>query len=146
MIGAGAAMTYAAGWISRGHVTVDGLALALLVSLWVGLCCASKDFSDLDGDRVAGRRTWPVILGPRAAARLLAAVAVLAAGCVVLSTALTSMSPIPAATICLGSVAVATTAVQSAGARTRTTRRRPYKAFLTTQYATNITIMIFVGT
>lgn len=143
VIGLGAALTYAAGWVAGGHVTMHDLALALSVSLWVGLCCASKDFSDIDGDRLAGRRTWPVVLGPQRAAHLLSVLAVSAATGVLVLAGVSGADPVPAAALVMGSIALAFTATRSASAPDRITRRRPYRAFLTTQYTINGAMLTF---
>jgi 4-hydroxybenzoate polyprenyltransferase len=143
VIGLGAALTYSAGWVAGGRITTHGLVLALSVSLWVGVCCASKDFSDIDGDRVAGRHTWPVVLGTRRAARVLSALAVATAVGTVVIAARFGANVAPAVTLTIGSLALAAVAVRSASAPARATRRRPYRAFISTQYATNASMLIF---
>lgn len=144
VIGVGAALTYIAGWVARGHISTKDLIMALSISLWVGLCCASKDFSDIDGDRLSGRHTWPVVLGARPAARLLAILAVTGAGCMLTTTLLTAMTVVPVAVMGTGSVALAITARSSAARSLRRVRRRPYRVFMATQYATNAAVMLFV--
>jgi 4-hydroxybenzoate polyprenyltransferase len=142
VIGLGAALTYAAGWVAGGRVTMHDLVLALSISLWVGVCCASKDFSDVDGDRVAGRRTWPVVLGPRRAAHLLSVLAV-AASALALSVAVqTGADPLPALALVFGSIMLARVASRSAIAPDRAARRRPYRTFVAAQYATNGAMLI----
>ncbi|HEY2167470.1 MAG TPA: UbiA family prenyltransferase, partial [Jatrophihabitantaceae bacterium] len=69
VIGTSAGLSYFAGAAAAGTVTTRTLCVPMSIALWVALCCAAKDFSDVDGDRLAGRRTWPVLLGHRAAAR-----------------------------------------------------------------------------
>jgi 4-hydroxybenzoate polyprenyltransferase len=142
VIGLGAALTYAAGWVAGGHITANELVVAMSVSLWVGLCCASKDFSDIDGDRLAGRHTWPVIFGPRRAAQLLSVLAVGAAVCVLIVAVELSANPLPAMSLTIGSILLARVAAQSALASDRAARRRPYRMFVTTQYAANAAMVI----
>ncbi len=137
VIGIGAALTYAAGWVAAGRFTAHDLVLAVCISAWVGLCCASKDFSDVDGDRVAGRHTWPVVLGPRRAANLLAVLALGGSTTVLVIAVATGAHPLPAATLLLGSILLAAITSRSAIASDRNVRRRPYRMFVATQYATN---------
>jgi len=78
VIGAGAAVTYGAGWATRGSLSTGHLVIGLAVAVWVGLCCGCKDFSDIEGDAAAGRRTWPVLLGRQRARTLIGALAITA--------------------------------------------------------------------
>jgi len=142
IIGLGAALTYAAGWVAGGATSVQSLAIMLIVAVWVGLCCASKDFSDVEGDRLAGRRTWPVTLGPGPAARLLAAVAIAFASTSLVLCFVSRVSIAPGCVLVAGSALVAFAAVSSAAGPDRATRRRPYRAFMATQYATNLALIV----
>ncbi|MDP9093153.1 MAG: UbiA family prenyltransferase [Actinomycetota bacterium] len=142
VIGLGAALTYAAGWAAGGRVTVHDLVLALSISLWVGVCCAAKDFSDIDGDRVAGRRTWPVVLGPRRAAHLLSVLAVAASVIALWAAVQLDATPLPALALVVGSLTLARVASKSANAPDRIARRRPYRYFVVAQYATNGAMLI----
>jgi 4-hydroxybenzoate polyprenyltransferase len=141
VIGVGAGLTYAAGSEVAGAASWARLACCSTMAAWVGLCCAAKDFSDVDGDRLAGRRTWPVIMGPRGAAVLLTVLALTgsAGGLVTARTAHTT--PLPALVLCAGSVALCLTALASGTAASRAARRRPYRVFMCTQYATNLVWM-----
>jgi 4-hydroxybenzoate polyprenyltransferase len=145
VIGIGAALTYTAGSIASAHTDLHELATTLSISLWVALCCGSKDFSDVDGDRLAGRHTWPVILGYRRAARLLSGLVVVAAGCVVVSALETGADIFPALALGAGSIGLAITALRSTPAAERRNRRRPYRVYMLTQYATNAALLIFAA-
>ena len=75
-----------------------------VIALWVGLCCAAKDFSDIDGDRAAGRRTWPVLIGGRRASRILACLAVGGAGATIGAARVAAVPALPAFVIAGGSM------------------------------------------
>ena len=142
-IGAGAGLTYVAGWGARGgHAGVAVVVVTLLVASWVGVCCGAKDFSDVDGDRVAGRRTWPVVLGPARASRLLAALAVSGALGALTATVVMGASLVPAVVLLAGSIMVAVASLRCAAATGRDVRRRPYRLFIATQYLTNLALII----
>ncbi len=145
VIGAGAALTYIAGWLARGQLTAAQLWLGLAISLWVGLCCASKDFSDVAGDALAGRRTWPVVLGARRAAVLLCALTVIATIILALTVTLTSSSTLILTALVCGSFSLIVSLLRCTDADTRTITRRPYKAFMLTQYTVNIAMALTVA-
>lgn len=145
VIGGGAGLTYAAGLVARGHARPQDVAIAGALAVWVGTCCAAKDFSDVDGDRLAGRRTWPVVFGARGAARLLGVLAVAAAGCVLGISLDADISVVPADVVAVGSAALAVSARRHGNSPDRRARRRPYRVFMTTQYATNVALIVFVG-
>jgi 4-hydroxybenzoate polyprenyltransferase len=142
VIGLGAALTYSAGWVAGGRVTMHDLVLALSISVWVGVCCASKDFSDVDGDRLAGRHTWPVVLGPLRAAHLLSVLAVVASASALLVAVRIGADPLPALALVVGSIMLARVASRSAAAPDRAARRLPYRTFVAAQYATNGAMLI----
>lgn len=145
VIGAGAAMSYGAGWVASGRVTEPALVVLSGISVWVGVCCVSKDFSDVAGDRAAGRRTWPVVLGASGAARLLATLAPVTAAGFLVSSITTRASVIPALTLLAGSIVLTGTGLRCASAADRPRRRRPYRVFMVTQYIANLSIMTFVS-
>lgn len=142
VIGGGAGLTYAAGIAAAGSLTAPRLGFCASLAAWVGLCCAAKDFSDVDGDQLAGRHTWPVILGARRAALLLGALAVVGSACVLATFYIANAPLLPVIFVFVGSVALAVTALTAGAAASRVTRRRPYRVFMSTQYATNVALMI----
>jgi 4-hydroxybenzoate polyprenyltransferase len=145
VIGLGAGLTYVAGWAARGRFSQREAAFVAALALWVALCCAAKDFSDLDGDRLAGRRTWPVLLGARSAARLLALLAMCGAAVVVVTSQLAGLTPLPAIVISTGSVVLGASAIRHADSPDRQERRRPYRVFMITQYITNGALIVLLG-
>ncbi len=143
-IGLGAGLTYFAGWLScGGHL--GNLLIDLGMAAWVGLACVAKDFSDVDGDRLAGRRTWPVILGARRAAWLAASLDVASAGALLAGSVLTGVDIAAGCALCAGSLALAVVLVRSATLTERSMRRRPYRVFMLTQYAVNLVLIAMTG-
>jgi 4-hydroxybenzoate polyprenyltransferase len=143
VIGAGAGLTYAAGLVCRGDASWREALVAAGLAVWVGVCCASKDFSDAPGDRLAGRRTWPVVLGARRGAELLAGSAVAVGSGFAVTIAVIDQHYLPAGLVlAFGSLLLAAVAVMTATSARRQTRRRSYRAFMTTQYATNLALIM----
>ena len=145
VIGSGAALTYVGGWISRGVFDTDALLISAWISAWVGLCCASKDFSDIDGDRLAGRRTWPVLVGQRRAAATLGVLGLVASAGFVTTSVATAVALAPAVVVSTGSLILAMVAIKYCAATERARRRLPYRVFMATQYSANLMMMIFAS-
>ncbi|MEV7780398.1 UbiA family prenyltransferase [Kitasatospora sp. NPDC088351] len=135
--------TYLAGFLAGGHGLDDSLLVfAGMMTLWMGgVGGVAKEFSDIEGDRSAGRLTWPIAFGVAGATRLLRLLAVgvaLAFGAFagLYSTGLLWC----AVTVLAGAVGVLAT---SGGLRDhggRPQRRRPYVAFMWTQHATHLVL------
>lgn len=144
VIGLGAALAYTAGWTLH-PVQPAGLAAEAAIATWIGMCCAAKDFSDVDGDRQDGRRTWPVVLGADRAA-LVVGVAAVGTASAAMAFAIVAPTVLPAAVVLLvGSAWLATrlhSCVRTAGDDRRGIRRRPYRAFLATQYVANLSVLV----
>ncbi|WP_133903204.1 UbiA family prenyltransferase [Actinophytocola oryzae] len=136
-------LTYLAGWSAVGGGWNTTLVVtSVAMSLWMGLVGATKDLSDVRGDRVAGRRTAPVVLGVRRAKALMAALAV-SLGLAFLTTAVVvvpRLLPV-GVVVCSGACAVAVLLLSAAGRGGRCAERRPYRAFMTTQYAAHMTLL-----
>jgi 4-hydroxybenzoate polyprenyltransferase len=115
-----------------------------LLALWMAVGGGSKDLPDVVGDRAAGRRTLPVVVGHRAAARFIAA------ACLALGTAAVAVGwawpevLVPALVLAAGAVVVAWRAVHTPGDAPRAVQRRPYRAFMVTQYAVNPALLLSV--
>ncbi|GII02791.1 hypothetical protein Pta02_47990 [Planobispora takensis] len=143
-------LTYAAGFLVQAAddwvVQVELLVVfTLAVSLWTGLVGSlTKDLSDIKGDAAAGRMTLGVTRG-EGAVRLLAAVAALGTACAFALAVVILRLPLMAAAVMMvigaGVVTVVTLGPLSRGNRTR--RRRPYRAYMMTQYVVHL---ILVGT
>ncbi|WP_051386076.1 UbiA family prenyltransferase [Actinokineospora inagensis] len=135
-------LTYLAGWAVAGVSVLPGpvLLFGAMMSLWMGFAGSTKDLADAVGDRLAGRRTLPVLLGEQPA-RVVMAVAASLVGWAFVACASASGYLLPVAiVVAVGSVALALVALGSAGTGGRSTKRRPYQVFMTTQYAAHLTL------
>jgi 4-hydroxybenzoate polyprenyltransferase len=133
----GGLLTYAAGHDAGGAQgnNASFIILACVMSLWMGFVGAAKDLPDLEGDIKAGRRPGSLLWGERRA-RLMIAVAALGLGTTFLTAAVTTArTMVPEASILLvGAMAVAIAVMSPFSYGDRSRRRRPYRAFMLTQY------------
>jgi 4-hydroxybenzoate polyprenyltransferase len=139
VVTSGGLLTYLAGWLAAGGTGAPGREfwmLALAMSLWMGLAGNTKDLSHVPGDRSAGRRTLPLLLGDRAARRVIAAMSLALGTAVVALAATQARVLLPAAVILLaGAAAVAASLARARPGRAAGALRRPYRMFMMTQYA-----------
>ncbi|MGP3917899.1 UbiA family prenyltransferase [Nonomuraea sp. 10N515B] len=117
---------------------LPALVCAGAMSLWMGLVGAiAKDFGDIDGDRAAGRRTIAVLLGDTAARRLVGLIApALGVAFVLAALHVAPVLIMSAVVTLLGAIVVAWFALTPARGD-RNALRRPYRAFMTTQYGSH---------
>ncbi|WP_193241763.1 UbiA family prenyltransferase [Streptomyces phaeolivaceus] len=148
--GAGAGLglaTYAAGLLANSqHPGIGPTIVAGTMTLWMG-CVGSiaKEFSDVDGDRAAGRCTWPMVLGDMGAKALLTAIAgAIAVGLTVASALCAPQLIWCALTVILGAIGVTVTSREAVPGRPRKVRRRPYHAFMVTQIATHLVLLAII--
>jgi 4-hydroxybenzoate polyprenyltransferase len=140
-----ALVTYNAGYASNGgggniH---SFLIFATAMALWLGIVSQTKDLSDIEGDRQAGRRSGPVVWGENVARLVYSGAALFIGGGYILSAALFApILLIPAFVLASGAVAVAVIALGPWSRGEKSRRRRPYKAFMLTQYGANLTVVI----
>ncbi|NKE57565.1 homogenitisate phytyltransferase [Lentzea sp. PSKA42] len=138
-------LTYLSGWYASGATEI-GVPLLLFggaMSLWMAFGGATKDLSDTTGDRLAGRRTLPVVLGDRAA-RVVMAIGASAVGWGFLLAALRwapSLTPV-GFVVCAGSFVLTVVVSSKVSLGERFRRRRPYRAFMITQYAAHLTLLV----
>ena len=148
VIAGGIGLTYAAGWFAGETVRPARVAFGLAMTLWVSLACMAKDFSDTEGDRLAGRRTWPVLLGARRAAGCLQLCSICGSLAMVAAAVLVDRALWPVALVVLaGSVVLSRRCVVAAGSEpavpaNRQARRGPYRAFMVTQYGAHLTLLL----
>ena len=143
-VGGAAFLSYAAGAVIGGGLTAGTAAFAASFALWVGLCSATKDFSDVAGDRLAGRRTWPVLLGDSGARRLVSAIsAVSATWFVVLAPGLPADLGRSAVAAGVGAAVLAAAVLVPAPGGDRATGRRPYRVFMAVQYTVNWNVLLW---
>lgn len=115
-----------------------------VMALWMGFVGQTKDLSDIEGDKQAGRKSAPVVWGEDAVRLALSGVALfLGGGNVVLALFLAPDLLIEALTLMLGAVSVALIALGSWSRGDRVMRRRPYRAFMLTQYGTHLAAVIW---
>lgn len=124
----GGLTTYLAGFAAAGghHLTAI-LVPATAMSLWMALVGAvAKDFTDITGDRRAGRRTTVIRLGPTRARRRVTTNALLI-GTGFLAAAAAVLPPL-----------VPSAAATLAGAVALSITRFPYRVYMRTQYAAHL--------
>lgn len=137
---------YAAGAAAAGDgLTRGGMVFATAMSAWMALVGATlKDLTDVGGDAVGGRRTLATVRGP-GAARLAGALGAALVGiggpiaaAVWSPTVLAGTLPLTA-----GAVWVVRECVRFGrnGRQDRYARRAAYRAFMTTQYAANASML-----
>jgi len=141
----GGLVTYVAGCAVVGGAVIPSTAaiFALAMSVWMGLVGSiTKDLSDVAGDAAAGRRTAALMFG-ETKARLAASGAALAVGAVFLVTAAPIVTPLawPAVTVECGALALAAVSLPKFSAGNSTRCRRPYRAFMVTQYAAHLALL-----
>jgi 4-hydroxybenzoate polyprenyltransferase len=141
---AGGFLSYFAGAISYDRsIDAQLVIFALAASLWILFIGHSKDLGDVDGDRLAGRRTLPIVIGATKT-RVVIAVSGILIGLFSVFAAFSSPNLIAVgiyapASLCLLAVLI------KAKDSSRETVRRPYAVFMITQYAVNsLTLIIGV--
>ena len=139
-----ALITYGAGYTANGggEDIVSLFAFAGIMALWMGLVGQTKDLSDVEGDKRAGRRSGPIAWGENAARRVISGLAlVLGVGFVLLAVEFAADLLISAVIVLFGAVAVAVVSLGSWSRGSRARRRRPYRVFMLTQYGANLAIV-----
>jgi 4-hydroxybenzoate polyprenyltransferase len=139
-----ALLTYYAGYAGTGGGDRATFAMfTVMMALWMGLIGQTKDLSDVQGDRQTGRKSLPIAWGDWAARLAVSAIAT-AVGTAFLLAALWFRESllIPTIIVFFGGVTVAViTLVLWDGSADKKKRRRPYRAFMLTQYAANIAVV-----
>lgn len=138
-------LTYAAGPLTLGlspHSPALFLTAAAM-SLWMALVGAvAKDFSDIEGDTAAGRRTWAVTLGERRTRYLVAAGACTVAAVFTAGALRWAPGQLPTACVVLaGAAALATVTLRGRATDSRHRRRRPYRFFMVTQHCAHLALL-----
>ena len=141
-----ALITYNAGYASNGGGG-DLLSLSIfaaVMALWLGIVSQTKDLSDIEGDKQAGRRSGPVVWGEGVARLFYSGVALCLGGGYVLSAAL--LAPgllIPAFVLASGAVAVAVVTLGPWSRGEKSRRRRSYRMFMLSQYGANLAVVVW---
>jgi 4-hydroxybenzoate polyprenyltransferase len=134
-------LTYGAGSVLLGAGPPAPLVvLAVVMSLWMGLVGAvTKDFSDVEGDRAAGRyRNGDD--GLRLRVRACLSAVVVAACAMAVAALLAPVLLLPFLVLAAGAAAVVGTTATTWHSADRAVRRRPYRAFMATQYAVHVAL------
>ncbi|GAA1799449.1 UbiA family prenyltransferase [Luedemannella flava] len=142
VVTAGGVLTYLAGALSVGlpaapaGIWLPLVVLGLAMSFWMSLAGTTKDLSDVAGDRAAGRRTLPILLGDHAARQLMGVLAI-GVGVTLLAASLAFAPVLLPAGVALtaGGGVVAALLIAPVAGTTRAALRRPYRAFMVSQYA-----------
>ncbi|MEV5717659.1 UbiA family prenyltransferase [Amycolatopsis mediterranei] len=141
-------LTYLAGWSAAGggRVTEPVFLFGLMMSLWMGLGGSTKDLADAKGDRLAGRKTLPVLLGEGPARAVMAVAAGSVGGVFAVLCAVRGSVVLPAAVVVLaGSAVLSGTVLTSLSRGARSAQRRPYRVFMVTQYCAHIALFGCLG-
>lgn len=132
--GGGGVLTFLAGALAQpgNDLTSTAVLPILAAGLWMALAGASKDIGDVIGDRAAGRRTLPVVLGVRGGSVVIGVTAVISQ-LTVLALHLHLAGRVSASLVVMsvGSVVFAV-ALTTAARRPRC----PYRTFMITQFLT----------
>lgn len=143
-IGAGAGLTYLGGWAIRGPITLGQVAFAAALSAWVAAACSTKDFSDVEGDRLAGRRTLPAVFGLACASWIVSGASLAAALAVVAAAVVAHTAFLAVGLLALGAAALPVACRKARRGKNRDRRRLAYRVYMLTQYAVN-GAMVLVG-
>ncbi|MEU5259622.1 UbiA family prenyltransferase [Amycolatopsis sp. NPDC021455] len=136
-------LTYLAGWSAAGGGRLTGpvFLFGLMMSLWMGFGGSTKDLADAKGDRLAGRKTLPVLLGDRQARVVMALAASSVGWTFAVLCAIRASGILPAAAVVFaGSAALSVTVLTSLSRGGRSAERRPYRVFMVTQYCAHLTL------
>lgn len=148
-VGVAALLVAAAGvfltYLAAAHVVTDAVpasafAFALVAASWIALVGHTKDFGDVAGDAAEGRRTLPVVLGEDRARRVVAiGTGSLSAIAVVLGVVVEQLRTLLVFGAA-GPVVIVLLFVSHGGGRG--VAKRPYRAFMTGQYALNVAALL----
>ncbi|HVB43995.1 MAG TPA: UbiA family prenyltransferase [Streptosporangiaceae bacterium] len=146
---AGGLLSYLAGLTSPsvtrpGNAALTFTCFAIGAATWMGLTgTLAKDLPDIAGDTAAGRNSAAAHLGDRKARLLLSGTAITTATAFGLAALLVSPAlRVPAAAMLAGAVCLAALSNAPLSQGNRSRRRRPYRVFMLTQYATHICVLV----
>jgi 4-hydroxybenzoate polyprenyltransferase len=141
-----ALITYNAGYAANGSgADLRSFAIfATVMALWLGIVSQTKDLSDIEGDKHAGRRSGPVVWGEDVARFFYSGAALCLGGVYVLSAALFAPGLlIPAFVLACGAVVVAVLTLGPLSRGDKSKRRRAYRGFMLTQYTANLAVLLW---
>jgi 4-hydroxybenzoate polyprenyltransferase len=146
IVAVGIGLPYIGGSLAaNGDVQPSSMAAAILFGCWAAGASISKDFADVSGDKADGRKTLPVVLGPKAASWIAAtssvAIAVAVPHIALKSPQLGGLWVLP-----FGSLVFAVACVVLAISRDAVSAGTPYRVFMMTQLAANGALIILAPT
>jgi 4-hydroxybenzoate polyprenyltransferase len=135
-------MTFVAGGEAGGGA-IDSLPLlvfAIAMSCWMGLVGAlAKDFTDVYGDALVGRRTSAIVHGVRGAAvRLSVNAAAVGLAFLLVARLFAPVLLLPALAVTIGAAFVILNCFRRTDG---SPRRRPYHAFMAAQYTAHLVVL-----
>lgn len=145
--GLGTVCTYAAGVLAAGsRPGAAELVFTVVMTLWMAAVGSqAKDLSDVRGDRAGGRRTVAARRGARHASRPLTATALLVGALAVAAAVAVPALRTPAVVLAAGAVVLAVSALTGHSRGDRTRRRRPYRIYMTVQFAAHAAVLLAVA-
>jgi 4-hydroxybenzoate polyprenyltransferase len=144
----GGALTYTAGYLAvpaaqRWHRPVPLIVFGTAMSLWIGIGGIAKDLSDVRGDVIAGRRSWPVVMGDvRSRSILIVSALCMATAFLCAARWFAGELVVVDVPVTAGAAGIAGTAASFHPAG----RRVPYQVFMATQYLTHFMLLADPGT
>lgn len=136
-------LTYAAGAVVAGGITWHVAVFAAVMAAWTGCVGAVvKDFSDVHGDRLAGRRTLVVVVAEPLLRRAVAANTLLIGSATAAAAGFGYVGPLSAASIAVGAVFVAVGCLTTRHDEPRARTRRPYSAYMWAQYVAHSILLV----
>jgi 4-hydroxybenzoate polyprenyltransferase/chlorophyll synthase len=136
-------LSYAAGDLAAGGGLSPRLVVfAAVMSAWMSVGGLAKDLSDVAGDRLAGRRTCPVVLGEGRARVVTSTAALAVAGTFLFAArAFCPLLLTVSVTVLAGAGTLSVIALTSHSRGDRARQRRPYRVFAVTQFVTHLTCL-----
>lgn len=135
-------LTYTAGALTASGITWHVAMFAAVMAAWTG-CVGTvvKDFSDVRGDRRAGRRTLAVVVAERQLRPAVAATTLIIGSMTVAAAAVGYVSPLPAASIAIGAILVAVGCLTTRHDEPRGRSRRPYYVYMWAQFVAHTILL-----
>jgi 4-hydroxybenzoate polyprenyltransferase len=118
------------------------IVLAVVMSLWMGLVGAlAKDFSDIEGDAAAGCHTAALTRHGHAVRLVIANSLGIAVAFGAAAAFVVPLLRWPSFIMIIGALCVALTTLGAVPSSSRSRRRRPYHAFMLTQYGVLVAVL-----
>jgi 4-hydroxybenzoate polyprenyltransferase len=140
-------LSYMAGHFANAGSPAGGAlpVFAIVMSLWMALVGApTKDLPDVVGDAAAGRRTLAVLVEESKLRVVVSATALGLAAALLAAGTLTPVLLAPGLALLIGAAATTFLCLSRGTRHGRDRRRRPYKAFMATQYLAHLAALVAV--